>query len=70
MLASIWLTFTQTTNAANDEVAYNSEMEMLVGGSNSAQPGYTLYVFDEDLGTSSSACNSVCAVRMASGTGH
>ena len=29
---------------------------------NSAQPGYTLYVFDEDLGTSSSACNSVCAV--------
>ena len=54
--------FTQTTNAANDEVAYNSEMEMLVGGSNSAQPGYTVYVFDEDLGTSSSACNSVCAV--------
>ncbi len=54
--------FTQTTNAANDEVAYNSEMEMLVGGSNSAQPGYTLYVFDEDLGTSSSACSSVCAV--------
>ena len=54
--------FTQTTNAANDEVAYNSEMEILVGGSNSAQPGYTLYVFDEDLGTSSSACSSVCAV--------
>ncbi|MGB0449811.1 MAG: fasciclin domain-containing protein [Porticoccaceae bacterium] len=52
--------FTQTTNAANDEVAYNSEMEMLVGGSNSAQPGFTLYVFDEDLGTSGSACNSVC----------
>ncbi|MDG1818857.1 MAG: fasciclin domain-containing protein [Porticoccaceae bacterium] len=52
--------FTQTTNAANDEVAYNSEMEMLVGGNNSAQPGFTLYVFDEDLGTSGSACNSVC----------
>jgi transforming growth factor-beta-induced protein len=54
--------FSQTANAANDEVSYNSELEMLVGGSNSAQPGYTLYVFDEDLGTFGSACNSVCAV--------
>jgi transforming growth factor-beta-induced protein len=54
--------FARTANAANDEVAYNSELEMLVGGSNSPQPGYTLYVFDEDLGTSGSACNSICAV--------
>jgi uncharacterized surface protein with fasciclin (FAS1) repeats len=54
--------FARTANAANDEVSYNSELEILVGGSNSPQPGYTLYVFDEDLGTSGSACNSICAV--------
>ena len=53
--------FTQTANDASDEVAYNSEMELLVGGSNSPQPGFTLYVFDNDLGTSSSNCNGGCA---------
>ena len=53
--------FTQTANDAIDEVAYNSEMELLVGGSNSPQPGFTLYVFDNDLGTSSSNCNGGCA---------
>ena len=53
--------FAQTANGANDEVAYNSAMEVLVGGTNSAQPGFTLYVFDNDLGTSGSVCNGGCA---------
>ncbi len=53
--------FAQTANGANDEVAYNSAMEILVGGTNSAQPGFTLYVFDNDLGTSGSVCNGGCA---------
>ena len=53
--------FAQTANGENDEVAYNSAMEILVGGTNSAQPGFTLYVFDNDLGTSGSVCNGGCA---------
>jgi transforming growth factor-beta-induced protein len=53
--------FTQTTNDANDEVAYSGELQILVGGSNTQSPGLTLYVFDSDLGTSGSACNGGCA---------
>lgn len=53
--------FTQTTNNDNDEVAYNSESKLLVGGANSASPGFTLYVFDNDLGLAGSACNGGCA---------
>lgn len=53
--------FTSTMNEAKDEVAYHSEMEMLVGGMNSSMSGYTLYVFDNDLGMSTSACNDSCA---------
>ena len=53
--------FTQTTNDADDEVAYNSESQLLVGGTNSASPGFTVYVFDNDLGLAGSACNGGCA---------
>lgn len=53
--------FTSTMNEAKDEVAYHSAMEMLVGGTNSSMSGYTLYVFDNDLGMSTSACNDSCA---------
>ncbi|MGK0273123.1 MAG: transforming growth factor-beta-induced protein [Cocleimonas sp.] len=53
--------FTQTTNDDSDEVAYNKMYQQLVGGSNSSNPDYTLYVFDNDLGLSGSACNDACA---------
>ena len=53
--------FSQTVDGASDEVAYDSASEMLVGGTNSSQPGLTLYVFDSDLGTSGSTCNDGCA---------
>jgi len=53
--------FSQTMDGASDEVAYDSASEMLVGGTNSSQPGLTLYVFDSDLGTSGSTCNDGCA---------
>ncbi len=53
--------FSQTVDGASDEVAYDRASEMLVGGTNSSQPGHTLYVFDSDLGTSGSTCNDGCA---------
>jgi len=55
--------FNQTTNEANDEVAYDMTNQMLVGGMNTDKAGYTLYVFDSDLGTSGSACNDACATN-------
>jgi uncharacterized surface protein with fasciclin (FAS1) repeats len=51
--------FATTTNDESDEVAYDAASEMLVGGMNSTNNGLTLYVFDNDLGTSGS--------RLASG---
>ena len=53
--------FTKTSNDETDEVAYNALTEMLVGGMNSTSNGLTLYVFDNDLGTSGSVCNGACA---------
>ncbi|WP_440873898.1 fasciclin domain-containing protein [Thalassotalea sp. PLHSN55] len=55
--------FIQTMNGDNDEVAYNSMYQQLVGGMNSDHAGNTLYVFDGDLGTSTSTCNSDCAIN-------
>lgn len=52
----------QTANAA-DEVAYNANLQLLVGGANSNKAGFTLYVFDNDLGFSSSQCNDTCAAN-------
>jgi uncharacterized surface protein with fasciclin (FAS1) repeats len=55
--------FTKTTNSESDEVAYNALSEMLVGGMNSQSDGFTVYVFDNDLGTSGSTCNDTCAAN-------
>ena len=53
--------FTQTTNGDSDEVAYDSVSQRLVGGTNSINPGFTLYAFDSDLGSAGSTCNASCA---------
>lgn len=55
--------FTQAANDDTTEVGYDAENELLVGGNGSSQPGFTLYVFDNDLGTSGSACNGGCATN-------
>jgi len=55
--------FTQVSNGETDEVAYDASNEMLVGGMNSSQNGFTVYVFDNDLGTSGSECNDACATN-------
>jgi len=50
--------------AANDmttEVAYDAATGNLVGGMGSSQPGFTLYTFDNDLGSDTSNCNGGCA---------
>ena len=53
--------FTKTTNSDSDEVAYDSASQRLVGGTNSTNPGFTLYAFDSDLGSAGSTCNDSCA---------
>jgi len=53
--------FTQTSNGDADEIAYDSANQRLVGGTNSTNPGMTLYVFDSDLGSAGSTCNDGCA---------
>ena len=47
----------------DDEVAYDSTTESLVGGANSANPGFALYVFNNDLGSAGSECNDACATN-------
>lgn len=55
--------YTSFTNGADDEVAYDAASEMLVSGAGGMQPGFTLYVFDDDLGMTGSACNDTCATN-------
>ena len=55
--------FTKTTNGDSDEVAYDSASQRLVGGTNSTNPGFTLYAFDSDLGSAGSTCNDSCATN-------
>lgn len=38
-----------------------SANDILVGGAGSAQPGFALYVFDNDVGSPGSTCNGGCA---------
>jgi len=46
--------------SASQEVSYANEH--LIGGADSAKPGFTLYVFDNDLATpATSVCNDGCA---------
>jgi uncharacterized surface protein with fasciclin (FAS1) repeats len=46
-----------------DEIEYHKASEMLIGGPNSSKPGMTLYVFNNDLGSSSSNCVDACATN-------
>jgi uncharacterized surface protein with fasciclin (FAS1) repeats len=55
------INYTDSTNSATDEVTYDAVGQMLVGGNGSAKAGYTLYVFDNDLGNTGSVCNDTCA---------
>jgi uncharacterized surface protein with fasciclin (FAS1) repeats len=55
--------FAQAENDETTEVAYDAASQRLIGGQGSANAGYTLYVFDNDLGSSSSACNDACATN-------
>jgi uncharacterized surface protein with fasciclin (FAS1) repeats len=55
------INYTESTNSASDEVAYDAAGQMLVGGNGSAKAGYTLYAFDNDLGQASSTCVDACA---------
>lgn len=41
-----------------DEVA--AQNNILVGGEDTSKPGYSLYVFDNDLGQSGSTCTGAC----------
>jgi len=50
-----------TGGGTMDEVAMAGSI--LVGGADSARPGYTLYVFDGDLGAQGSVCNGGCATK-------
>lgn len=52
---------TLATNDMTTEVAYDASTGNLVGGMGSSQPGFTLYTFDNDLGSETSACNGGCA---------
>jgi CxxC motif-containing protein (DUF1111 family)/predicted lipoprotein with Yx(FWY)xxD motif len=43
------------------EVAFNNDI--LVGGTDSEKPGFTLYIFDDDIGIEGSNCNDNCAIN-------
>jgi uncharacterized surface protein with fasciclin (FAS1) repeats len=53
--------YAATANTNADEVAYNATSQLLVGGNGSSKPGYTLYTFDNDLGSATSTCTDGCA---------
>jgi uncharacterized surface protein with fasciclin (FAS1) repeats len=53
--------YAATANTNSDEVAYNATSQLLVGGNGSSKPGYTLYTFDNDLGSATSTCIEGCA---------
>lgn len=55
--------YTQAANDMSTEVAYDAANQRLVGGMNSSHPGFTLYVFDNDLGSAGSNCNDGCATN-------
>jgi uncharacterized surface protein with fasciclin (FAS1) repeats len=55
--------FTAFADGANEEVAYDAVNQRFVGGMGSSMAGFSLYVFDDDLGTGSSACTDTCATN-------
>ncbi|MDM7860758.1 fasciclin domain-containing protein [Alteromonas sp. ASW11-36] len=55
--------FAQAENTDSTEVSYDAVNQRLVGGLGSDNPGFTLYTFDNDLGTGGSACVDGCATN-------
>ncbi len=55
--------FAQAANDENTEVAYDAVNQRLIAGQAAGNAGFTLYVFDNDLGTAGSACNDACATN-------
>lgn len=55
--------FSQAVNDDATEVAYDAINQRLIGGQGSANAGFTLYVFDNDLGNAGSVCNDGCATN-------
>lgn len=55
------INFTQGENTQDDEVSYDVANGRLVGGTGSDNAGFTLYTFDNDLGSATSNCNDACA---------
>jgi len=55
--------FTQGEDSASTEVTFDSANGRLVGGMASANPGFTLYTFNGDLGNAMSQCNDTCATN-------
>ncbi len=53
--------FTSTENTATDSVAYDATNNRLVTGMTDAMSGKTVYVFDNDLGETTSVCEATCA---------
>ncbi len=45
-----------------DQVEVSSANNLLIGGAGSTKPGFTLYVWDNDLSSAGSNCNNSCAV--------
>mgnify|MGYP001142699324 CR=1 FL=1 len=55
--------FAGAVDSATAEVTYDAANQILVGGMGSSKPGFTVYVFNNDLGTAGSACNGGCAAN-------
>lgn len=55
--------FAAADNNASAEVAYDTQSGMLVGGNGSDMAGFTLYTFDNDLGSAGSNCTDGCATN-------
>ncbi|WP_395342747.1 fasciclin domain-containing protein [Ningiella sp. W23] len=53
--------FTSFANDDGTEVAYDASNQRLVAGAGANNAGFTLYTFDNDLGTSTNNCSGTCA---------
>lgn len=55
--------FAGSVDSDSAEVAYDAANQILIGGMGSSKPGFTVYTFNNDLGTGGSACNGGCATN-------
>jgi uncharacterized surface protein with fasciclin (FAS1) repeats len=55
--------FTAAANDESTEVAYDAANQRLISGAGTDNAGFTLYVFDDDLGSSGSNCIDGCATN-------